>query len=131
MSLLIAIIMLVLLTVVVALVSAPLRSSATAYASESTTHRELEAAREAKYREIRDLEMDYRTGKLSLADYRASDGALRIEALEILNRLEREFPQPAAGSATGRPGGEPQSPDGTAEPAASAAPADSTGHPER
>ena len=26
---------------------------------------ELEAAREAKYREIRDAELDYRTGKLS------------------------------------------------------------------
>ncbi|HEY7961167.1 MAG TPA: cytochrome c-type biogenesis CcmF C-terminal domain-containing protein [Solirubrobacteraceae bacterium] len=49
---------------------------------------ELEAAREAKYREIRDLELDYRTGKLSDADYRASDGALRTEALAILDRLE-------------------------------------------
>lgn len=94
-------------------------------------HRELESARESKYREIRDLEMDYRTGKLSLADYRASDAALRSEALEILNRLEREFPQPAARSATGRSGGEPQSPGGTAEPAASVAPSDLTGRPER
>jgi hypothetical protein len=122
MSLLIAIIMLALLTVVVAVITAPLRSSATAYVSESMTHRELEAARESKYREIRDLEIDYRTGKLSLADYRATDAALRSEALEILNRLEREFPQPAARPATGRSGGEPRSPDGSAEPAASAVP---------
>jgi hypothetical protein len=49
---------------------------------------ELEAAREAKYRELRDLELDYRTGKLSVEDYRASDGTLRVEALAILDRLE-------------------------------------------
>jgi cytochrome c-type biogenesis protein CcmF len=49
---------------------------------------ELEAAREAKYREIRDLELDYATGKLSEEDYRASDITLRTEALEILDRLE-------------------------------------------
>ena len=49
---------------------------------------ELEAAREAKYREIRDAELDYRTGKLSHEDYEAVNGALRAEALEILNRLE-------------------------------------------
>jgi cytochrome c-type biogenesis protein CcmF len=48
----------------------------------------LEAAREAKYREIRDLELDYRTGKLSLEDYRATDTALRIEALAILDRIQ-------------------------------------------
>ncbi len=50
-------------------------------------HLELEAAREAKYREIRDTELDYRTGKLSEEDYAATDGALRKEAVEILNSL--------------------------------------------
>lgn len=49
---------------------------------------ELESAREAKYREIRDAELDLRTGKLSRADYAAIDGALRAEALELLNRLQ-------------------------------------------
>jgi cytochrome c-type biogenesis protein CcmF len=49
---------------------------------------ELEAAREAKYRELRDLELDYRTGKLSDADYHSSDHAVRVEALAILDRLE-------------------------------------------
>ena len=49
---------------------------------------ELEAAREAKYREIRDTELDYRTGKLSQEDFAATDGALRAEAVEILDRLE-------------------------------------------
>jgi hypothetical protein len=48
----------------------------------------LEAAREAKYRELRDSELDHRTGKLSTADYEAIRQALRAEALEILNRIE-------------------------------------------
>jgi hypothetical protein len=48
---------------------------------------ELEAEREAKYREIRDTELDYRTGKLSREDFAATDGALRAEAVAILDRL--------------------------------------------
>jgi hypothetical protein len=48
---------------------------------------ELQTAREAKYREIRDTELDYRTGKLSREDFAATDGALRAEAVEILDRL--------------------------------------------
>jgi type II secretory pathway pseudopilin PulG len=50
---------------------------------------ELEAAKEAKYREIRDAELDYRTGKLSDADWRALDRSLRAEAVELLKRLDR------------------------------------------
>jgi cytochrome c-type biogenesis protein CcmF len=53
----------------------------------SEAEAELEAAREAKYREIRDAELDFGTGKLSQADYEAIDGALRVEALAILDRL--------------------------------------------
>ena len=49
----------------------------------------LEAAKEAKYREIRDAELDYRTGKLSEADWRSLDRGLRAEAIEILDALER------------------------------------------
>jgi hypothetical protein len=48
---------------------------------------ELETAREAKYREIRDAELDFRTGKLSGEDYEAIDADLRAEALQILNGL--------------------------------------------
>jgi hypothetical protein len=49
---------------------------------------ELEAARDAKYREILDAELDHRTGKLSEQDYEAVDRSLRAEALEILNALD-------------------------------------------
>jgi hypothetical protein len=48
----------------------------------------LEAEKEAKYREIRDAELDYRTGKLSEEDWRALDAALRAEAVKILKRLD-------------------------------------------
>jgi hypothetical protein len=50
---------------------------------------ELEAARDAKYREIRDADLDRRTGKLSQHDYEAIDRALRAEAIEILRSLDR------------------------------------------
>ena len=54
----------------------------------SADRADLEATREAKYREIRDTELDYRTGKLSQEDYAAVDGTLRAEAVEILDRLQ-------------------------------------------
>ena len=50
---------------------------------------ELEAARDAKYREIRDAELDHRTGKLSDGDFEAVDRGLRAEAIEILSELDR------------------------------------------
>ena len=49
----------------------------------------LEAAKEAKYREIRDAELDRRTGKLSEEDWRGLDAQLRAEAVEILRRLDQ------------------------------------------
>jgi hypothetical protein len=83
------IVVIVLLGVVVWLVSGPLRAGATATETAETARREdLEAAKEAKYREIRDAELDYRTGKLSEADWRAVDRELRAEAMELLRALD-------------------------------------------
>ena len=48
----------------------------------------LEAAKEAKYREIRDAELDYRMGKLTEEDWRQSDRELRGQAIEILRELD-------------------------------------------
>jgi hypothetical protein len=48
----------------------------------------LHTAKEAKYREIRDAELDHRTGKLSEADYRGLDAELRAEAVEILRAID-------------------------------------------
>jgi hypothetical protein len=81
-------IVLVVLALVVLVVSAPLRRRGVEEAEESAELAELEAARDAKYREIRDAELDRRTGKLSDADWRAQDRALRAEAVDILRRLD-------------------------------------------
>jgi hypothetical protein len=45
---------------------------------------ELEARKEAKYRELRDTELDYAAGKLSEEDYQHRLAVLRGEAAEIL-----------------------------------------------
>jgi hypothetical protein len=84
-----AILVIVLLSLVVWLVSAPLRAGAAAAEDADAARREdLEAAKEAKYREIRDAELDFRTGKLSEPDWRALDRELRAEAMELLRRLD-------------------------------------------
>jgi hypothetical protein len=85
----------VVLLVVVWFVSVPLRSRQDDEVIESAERADLEAARDAKYREIRDAELDFRTGKLSEADWRAVDRGLRAEAVEILRKLD-ELPTPAA-----------------------------------
>ena len=90
-------IVLAILAVVVIVVTGPLRSASRPSASvaeaapgEDTAEiADLEAAREAKYREIRDAELDHSTGKLSDADFEAVDKALRAEAVEILHALDR------------------------------------------
>jgi hypothetical protein len=89
-------IVIVVLTVIVLLVSAPLRGGASARAEERAEVRraDLEAAREAKYHEIRDAELDYRTGKMSQADWRRLDRELRAEAIEILRALDELPPAP-------------------------------------
>ena len=78
----------VVLAVVVLVVSAPLRRRRVDEAAESADRADLEAARDAKYREIRDAELDYRTGKLSEADWRVMDRSLRAEAVDILRALD-------------------------------------------
>ena len=56
--------------------------------TESANREQLEAAKEAKYREIRDAQLDLEMGKLSKDDHRAVDRELRAEAIEILKRLD-------------------------------------------
>ena len=50
---------------------------------------DLEAAKESKYREIKDAELDFRMGKLSEADWKALDAELRAQAIAILRELDR------------------------------------------
>ena len=82
------VLVLILVGVAVLAISAPLRHRAAREAAGRAERADLEAARDAKYAEIRDAEMDYRTGKLSEADWRAMDRQLRREAVELLHRLD-------------------------------------------
>ena len=50
---------------------------------------EADALKEAKYREIRDAELDHASGKLSDEDFALIDAELRREAVEILDRVEQ------------------------------------------
>jgi hypothetical protein len=85
---LVVLVIVVVLAAVVLVISGPLRAPGDATEEESARAADLRAAKEAKYREIRDAEMDFRTGKLSEADYRTLDRALRAEAVEILHELD-------------------------------------------
>ena len=84
------VLVLVVLAGVVFLITGPLRAAHRPDEPPSAAAEvaELEAARDAKYREIRDAELDVRTGKLSDEDYAALDGSLRAEAVDILHQLD-------------------------------------------
>lgn len=90
------VIVLLLLTLVVGFVTTPLRRQRLATRAQADRIQEakrllddLDAAREAKYREIRDAELDHATGKLSDQDYASLDRSLRTEAIGILKALDR------------------------------------------
>ena len=90
------VIVLIVLAVAVFVISAPLRATRESGAGEAGAAKvaELEAARDAKYREIRDAELDLRTGKLSTQDYEAVDRTLRSQAVEIIHALDGAQPGP-------------------------------------
>ena len=86
----------VLVGIVALVVIAPLRQGAVAEVREDARRSELEAEKEAKYREIRDAELDFRMGKLSEEDFRATDRELRGHAIAILQELDTLGPDPQA-----------------------------------
>jgi hypothetical protein len=86
------VIILAVLAAVTLFVSGPLRHAAFAEPEGERRLAELEAVRDAKYREIRDAELDHSTGKLSDEDYQAVDRVLRSEAIEILHQLDGAAP---------------------------------------
>jgi type II secretory pathway component PulM len=81
--------LILLAAVVAAVVAGPLARRGQEERSELTRLEELRAAKEAKYREIRDAELDREMGKLSQEDWRAVDRELRGEAIDILRELDR------------------------------------------
>jgi hypothetical protein len=98
---------LVVLAIALYAISQPLLSARRASAIASDDVRALEAARDSKLQEIRDAEMDMRTGKLSDEDYQAIDGALRSEAVQILERLDGALAHEDAVRAAEAAGDEP------------------------
>jgi hypothetical protein len=104
---------LVILVLLVALVVAvPLRRGSDVDRRDDQRRAALEAAKEAKYREIRDAELDLRMGKLGPEDHREIDRGLRAEAIEILHELDKlgagdevDAPATGAGSAGEGPAG--------------------------
>ena len=87
---------LVLLVVLAWFVTSPLRrppgEPGDASEGEDPRIADLEARKEAKYREIRDAEMDRAQGKLSEEDWGRQDAELRREAIEILKELDEARP---------------------------------------
>ena len=49
---------------------------------------DLEARKQAKYREIRDSELDHAQGKIGDEEFARQDAELRREAIEILRRID-------------------------------------------
>jgi hypothetical protein len=73
-------------------ITAPLRHRPGAGSEENPAEAELadlEARKEAKYRQIRDAEADHAAGKLSDEDFRRLDRELRAEAIQILKSIDR------------------------------------------
>jgi hypothetical protein len=81
-----AIVVLALIAAVI--VAAPLRRGPDVDRREDERKAALEAAKEAKYREIRDAELDFRMGKMTEPDYRETDRELRAQAVTILRELD-------------------------------------------
>jgi hypothetical protein len=81
--------LILLIAVLAIVVLGPLRRPGEVERRDAARRAELEAAKEAKYREIRDAELDHRMGKLSEADWRATDRELRGEAVGILRDLDK------------------------------------------
>ena len=96
-----ALLALLLVLAVIFVITRPLRRPRAPEPALAPQRSELEVLRDAKYREIRDAELDYRMGKLSSDDYELLAAQLRGEALEILDRL-RALPNGEGG--LGEPG---------------------------
>ena len=80
--------LILLAALVAAVVLGPLARGDDEEEQEHTRLEELRAAKEAKYQEIRDAELDARLGKLTPEDHRALDRQLRADAIEILRELD-------------------------------------------
>ena len=90
----------VLFVLVAAFVLVPLRRERSE-GGEDPRIAELESRKEAKYREIRDTELDHSAGKLDDDDFRRQDAELRRDAVAILKQLDEAKGEQAAENASG------------------------------
>lgn len=81
-----AVYVLILLVLVAAYIAGPILRTHGADEGEDPVLAELEALKEAKYREIKDLELDAAAGKLDQSEYERQRTRLRREAADILRR---------------------------------------------
>jgi hypothetical protein len=79
-----------LLVAIAVWISVPLRRGGGAAEAglEDPVLAELEARKQAKYREIRDTELDHAQEKLSEEEFRRQDAELRREAIAILKEID-------------------------------------------
>jgi hypothetical protein len=85
-----ALVFVIVVAALVAFVTHPLRDRKPAAGQgEDPRIAELEARKEALYREIRDGEMDRAAGKLTEPEFERQDAELRAQAVEILRELDR------------------------------------------
>ena len=85
-----ALLAIVLLAAVAAWISVPLRRSGppSEPGLEDPVLAELEARKQAKYREIRDTELDHAQAKLSGEEFARQDAELRRDAIAILKEID-------------------------------------------
>ena len=85
-----ALLVIVLLAAVAAWISVPLRRSGAPSEPglEDPVMAELEARKQAKYRENRDTELDHAQEKLSDEEFARQDAELRREAIAILKEID-------------------------------------------
>ncbi|HKJ35876.1 MAG TPA: hypothetical protein VKA36_04855 [Solirubrobacterales bacterium] len=94
---------------VAAFVAVPFRRGADGEATATVSTADpamadLEARKQAKYREIRDAELDHAQGKLGEAEFARQNAELRAEAIEILRRID-ELAGESAGDGAAERGG--------------------------
>ena len=110
---------LVIVAAVAAFVSVPLRR-ARGTDDDTTLETELadlEARKQAKYREIRDTELDHASGKIADEEFERQDSELRAEAISILKQIDaatKTAPRAAGGEES--PGVSRPAPSETADP---------------
>jgi hypothetical protein len=104
---------------VAAFVAVPLRRARGEHEAEDAAQEavvaDLEARKQAKYREIRDTELDRAAGKIGDEEFARQDAELRAEAIAILKEIDAVGKLDARRAAE-RAEGEQGSPPGSASP---------------